>query len=81
MESKKEKCPAYKHSWKKWNIAKKVVSYSNTTIILQQWVSSLALLTWYLLYNCASYEDVLGAHSEKKKLWTKWFYLFYWVNL
>lgn len=44
-------------------LQKKIVSYSSTMIILQQWVSSLALLTWYLLYNCASCEDILGAHS------------------
>lgn len=35
-------------------------------IILQQWVSSLGLLTQCLQYNCASCEDTLGEHSVEE---------------
>lgn len=68
MESKKRKCPAYKHSWKKWSIAKKkkIMLYSSTMIILQQWVSSLGLLTQCLQYNCASCEDTPGEHGVEE---------------
>ena len=67
MESKKRKCPAYKHSWKKWSIAKKKITlYSSTMIILQQWVSSLGLLTQCLHYNCASCEDTPGEHGVEE---------------
>lgn len=45
---------------------KKITLYSSTMIILQQWVSSLGLLTQCLQYNCASCEDTPGEHGVEE---------------